>query len=66
MPEVQKLWQNGDDGTLLLLVKRTAMRLLALAVALVALAFALVALFGEAALGPHYAGLHWPDRKSVV
>ena len=60
MPEVQKLWQNGDDGTLLLLVKRTAMRLLALAVALVALAFALVALFGEAALGPHYAGLHWP------
>lgn len=60
MPEVQKLWQHGDDNTLLHLVRRTAVRLLALSVALVAMAFALVALFGEAALGPHYAGLHWP------
>jgi O-antigen/teichoic acid export membrane protein len=60
MPEVQKLWLIGNYSVLIRLLRRTSVRLLTLSVVLVALAFALVSLFGEAALGPLYAGLQWP------
>lgn len=60
MPEVQRLWQRGDHAGLRQLLRKSSLRLLALAAGLTVVGVGVVAAFGQIALGPAYAGLHVP------
>lgn len=54
MPEVQKLWQQREVPALKRLLRKTSLRLLALAAVLAAIGITLVWLFGTWVLGPGY------------
>lgn len=55
MPEVQKLWQQGEISSLARLLRKTSIRLLMLSIAVVSLGCGAVALLGVRVLGTGYA-----------
>ena len=57
MTEIQRLWQLGEVGDLIYLLRKTSFRLLLLSIALVALGTTMVSLVGDKILGDEFRGV---------